>query len=214
MTRVKVSGITSPGDAEAAVEAGADALACVFYSESPRYVTLEQAWEVRRAISADTLLIGVFVDAPVPLVRRIVAHCGLASAQLFGRETRDDVDAVGCAFKAITVGTPAEAIEAAKTYLPRRGAPKTTPALLFHLTGDAARAWDVTRGVGGDAPVLIASGALEPAAAAAAVREGKPWGLDVWETVEVRPGKLDPHRLRDFVSAVRDADAKVADQRR
>ncbi|MDQ3965647.1 MAG: N-(5'-phosphoribosyl)anthranilate isomerase, partial [Actinomycetota bacterium] len=49
MVKVKVCGITNPGDARFAVEAGADALGLVF-AESPRQVSVEQAREVVAAL--------------------------------------------------------------------------------------------------------------------------------------------------------------------
>ena len=42
-TRIKICGITRAEDADAAVEAGADALGLVFYPPSPRAVDVAQA---------------------------------------------------------------------------------------------------------------------------------------------------------------------------
>ena len=43
MTWVKVCGLSRPEDVEAAAQAGADAIGFVFYSDSPRLVTVDQA---------------------------------------------------------------------------------------------------------------------------------------------------------------------------
>ena len=52
MTRVKICGITSPEDAAAAVEAGADAVGLVFVPGTPRVVTPERAAAHRRAAAS------------------------------------------------------------------------------------------------------------------------------------------------------------------
>ena len=62
MTVVKVCGITNPGDARVAVDAGADAIGLVF-AESPRRVSVEEAREIAAALPENVLKVGVFVDA-------------------------------------------------------------------------------------------------------------------------------------------------------
>ena len=85
-TRVKICGITSPEDALAAVEAGADAIGLVF-AESPRRV--DPAWA--RRIVADVppyvSRVGVFVDEAPGVVADVVRRVGLDTVQLHGGET-------------------------------------------------------------------------------------------------------------------------------
>jgi phosphoribosylanthranilate isomerase len=205
VTRIKVSGLTTAADAAAAVQAGADAVACVFNPDSPRYVTLEQAWSVRRAIPPGVLFVGIFADTPLPIVQRITSHCGLDRAQLFGRETRDEVDALRGAFKGVTVSEQHQVDEAARAYLGKRAAPP--PELLLHLSGGLAAAWSVAAKVTRQGSVLLASSAMrEVEHAAEAVRIARPWGIDVWDAVEAEPGRLDTGRLHDLVAAVRAQD--------
>lgn len=203
MIRVKVSGITSAADAAAAVRAGADAIACVFNADSPRYVTLEQAWSVRRAVPPEVLFVGIFADAPPPIIQRIASHCGLDRTQLFGREGREHVDAMKGAFKAVTVTAEDQAESAGRTFLPRRGA--APPDLVLHLSGPVSVAWGVAATVTRLGQVLLASSAMRaPDQALLAVQIAKPWGIDVWDAVETEPGKLDIGRLIEIVAAVRE----------
>ncbi|HZY57472.1 MAG TPA: phosphoribosylanthranilate isomerase, partial [Rubrobacteraceae bacterium] len=93
MVKVKVCGITNPGDARFAVEAGADALGLVF-AESPRQVSVEQAREVVAALPDGVLKVGVFVNAEPKEVLRIASEVGLDYAQLHGDESPEVVAAV------------------------------------------------------------------------------------------------------------------------
>ena len=67
-TRIKICGLTSVGDALAAVAAGADAIGLVFYPKSPRCVTPQQAAEIARAVGPFVTTVGLFVAA---LLRRL-----------------------------------------------------------------------------------------------------------------------------------------------
>jgi phosphoribosylanthranilate isomerase len=85
--RVKICGITSVDDAEAAVEAGADALGLVFYTGSPRCVTLEKAMEISAVLPVSVARVGVFLDAEEEFVREAIDAAGLDTIQLHGAET-------------------------------------------------------------------------------------------------------------------------------
>lgn len=64
---IKICGITSPEDAQVAVEAGATAIGLNFYPKSPRYIGLDRAREIAAAVPAHILKVGVFVNLPTVL---------------------------------------------------------------------------------------------------------------------------------------------------
>ncbi len=203
---LKVSGLTDPEDARRAVDLGADLIACVFWSQSPRVVDIPQAWDIRQAIGRRAQMVGIFVNTPRSLVQRVARQSGLDMIQLFGRETRQDVEHYGSlhAFKALTVESPESVDLNTKPFV--GGVHLRTPqapALLLHLAGPASRAWTAAAAVAVRLPILLASDALAPDTVGRALAEVKPWGIDVWQTVERQPGRLDADRLADLVRAMR-----------
>src|SRR5437588_702652 len=85
--KVKICGITSVADGQAAAVAGADMLGFVFCEKSPRRVTIETAAEIVRAMPPFIVKVGVFVNAPEELVFRAIADCGLSLLQFHGEES-------------------------------------------------------------------------------------------------------------------------------
>ncbi len=182
-------------------------IACVFYSRSPRYITTARAWEIRQAIPARIPLIGIFVDTPAPLIQRVIDQCQLDGAQLFGGEARDELAALrGWSFKGVAARSVEEAQVAADLYLDRKTRRTLRAAWLLHLRGAIARRWDVAGDLAARAPMLLASDRLRLEDVAPAIRRVKPWGLDVWRSIERAPGVLDADRLAALASSLRDAD--------
>jgi phosphoribosylanthranilate isomerase len=83
-TRVKICGITNLADAQAAAEAGADALGFVFYEKSPRFVSMKTAAEISSALPPFITRAGVFVNPTGELVLKAIAECGLSLLQFHG----------------------------------------------------------------------------------------------------------------------------------
>jgi phosphoribosylanthranilate isomerase len=212
VTEIKVSGLTEPGDAALAAELGADVVACVFWAPSPRYVSVPQAWEIRSALPPSVRFGGIFLDTPLPLVQHIGAQLKLDMIQLFGDESRDVVDAAGPkAYKAVTVVDSDQTQTAVRLFSGRRQLSEGVPAFMLHLSGEIEVDWPVATEPAAKAPLLLASDRLDSSAAAAAIQAARPWGIDVWETVESEPGRLDPDKLAALVSAVRATDSELGE---
>ena len=204
MTRVKICGITSAEDALAAVEAGADALGFVFVPGTPRLVHPETAERIVAGLPPFVTAVGVFVDQPLEEVLRIAARCNLQAVQLHGDEP-----------EAFSRRIPLKVIKAVRV----REAPDlrpigTYPAHAFLLDafveGQAGGtgtpiSWDLAVQAKGHAPIIL-SGGLRPETVGLAVRRVRPYGVDVSSGVEMRPGRKDHQKVREFIAAVRQAD--------
>lgn len=80
--RVKICGITNLDDALQAIEAGADALGFVFYSESPRYIKPSDAKKIIAKLPPFIGRVGLFVNEGIDTIDTISKYCGLTMSQI------------------------------------------------------------------------------------------------------------------------------------
>jgi phosphoribosylanthranilate isomerase len=201
--RIKICGITHADDARAAVEAGADALGFLFYEPSPRHITPAAAAEIIRGLPPFVAKVGVFVDATEAFIQQVVAVCGLDTLQLHGSETPEFCRRFGGlkvvkAFRVVDLDSlhalPAYLTNAwlLDSYVP--GKPGGTGAKFnWNLAVEAKKL---------GRPIILAGG-LTPLNIAEAVRQVRPFGVDVSSGVESAPGRKDPPKVRDFIAAAR-----------
>jgi phosphoribosylanthranilate isomerase len=83
---VKICGLTDPNNAAACARAGADIIGLVFYPQSPRHVTCDQAKMLVDALPAHVQAWGVFVNASLTTILETATACGLKGIQLHGQE--------------------------------------------------------------------------------------------------------------------------------
>jgi len=86
LPKVKICGLTTLADAEAAVGLGAWALGMIFYAGSPRQCSLEEAALITASMRRRVELCGVFVNAPLEEVTAISEEIGLTMLQFHGEE--------------------------------------------------------------------------------------------------------------------------------
>lgn len=195
-------------DALAAIEAGADYLGFNFYPKGLRYVdmaTCTQISSVLKKKHPKITLVGVFVNSSVDEVKNILDVCSLDFAQLHGDETPEIFSRLAPrAFKAFR-GIPANI-----TGYERHD----VPALLLDASvkgvygGSGVTAdWSAAAELAKRYPLLLAGG-LTPENVAEAVRQVKPWGVDVASGVETAPGEKDAAKMSAFVQAVRRVESQ------
>ncbi len=202
MTKIKICGIKTVKDAFAAMEASADLIGFNFYPKSPRYIDVGICRDIMSVMRkhGHVTYVGVFVNASIEEVYATMETCGLGLAQLHGDETPEMLRALnGKAFKAFR-GIPSDI-----TGYERNDA----PALLVDAAvkgvygGSGVTAdWSAAAGLAKKYPLLLAGG-LTPENVADAVRQVKPWGVDVASGVESEAGKKDASKMKAFVQAVR-----------
>jgi phosphoribosylanthranilate isomerase len=205
--RIKICGVSTPEDALAAVEAGADLIGINFVEGSPRQVDHRQALRICDALeSHDVERVALFRDADWEDIDGILRRVPFERVQFHGSETEDEVEAVDLpTIKAIRGADQ----EAAETY------PGSILLLDHpHQGGGQGLSWDwrdaedlIVRGH----DVIIAGG-LTPenvADALADVGEIPPWGVDVATGVEGSDHRKDPAKMRAFVEAVRRREAAI-----
>lgn len=204
MTRIKICGITREADAQAAADAGADAIGLVFHPASPRCVSLAMAASIVRIVGPFVTTVGLFVDAAPERVREVLAHTGVHLLQLHGSETPDYCAQFGVPYiKALRMAPGLDPAAAAASYPAAAG-------LLFDawdplVAGGTGAGFDWSRLPAlGQRPLILAGG-LAPANVAAAVRQVRPYAVDVSSGVETAPGIKDSRLMRDFIVAAKAA---------
>lgn len=203
---VKICGITNLEDAKVAVEAGADALGFIFYEASPRFVTLEAAAKITRALPPYVVKVGVFVNAAPGLVVQAATECGLNLLQFHGSEPPDYCGQFGLmSMKAFRVRDEAS-LEALSDYATDAFLLDTYSADKLGGTGEAFN-WDLAIQAKQSGRPIFLAGGLTPENVGEAVRRVQPYAVDVSSGVEAQPGRKDHVKVRAFIQAAKTAAA-------
>lgn len=220
MTWIKICGITNPEDAQAAVDAGADALGFVFYEKSPRRVDVETVRKIVQHVPDRVERVGVFVDEPGSHLVGIAERAGLTRLQLHKVTSPMGwpdflASSPGSSSLKYIAAMSGRALENGGLLITTEFAEKVHAVMVDSGSADAPGGtgvpfdWQKTkgmiRGMASNVNVIVAGG-LTPSNVADAMRILQPWGVDVSSGVESRPGKKDLTKIRAFVDAVREAD--------
>ena len=203
-TRIKVCGITRAQDAAAAINEGVDALGFVFYKPSPRYVTIEAAALISRAVPAFVDIVALFVDAPEDYIGAVIKQLKPDLLQFHGAEEPTVCEAFERPYiKALRVRSDTDLPVLARQYSSARGLlldsfQKGVPG----GTGETFN-WDLIP------PSLrnniILAGGLDDGNVAAAIRQLRPYAVDVSGGVEAEKGIKDAVKIQRFVQQVQAA---------
>lgn len=205
-TRVKICGITQLEDAHLAVELGATALGFNFYPPSPRYIAPEVAWAIIQSLPPLLMAVGVFADETHGRrVAEVARRAGVGAVQLHGPRFPADGDWLEDyrLIRAVAVRSGMKAEEMAGL----QASAFLLDSYDSELRGGTGKTfdWNLAREAKRYGPIILAGG-LTPGNVGRAVREVRPYAVDVASGVESAPGKKDPTKLRSFFAAVAEAD--------
>jgi len=193
--RVKICGITSLKDAQAAINAGADALGFVFYKKSPRYISTDDALSITSQLPPFVEKVGLFVNEDAKSINAIAKASGISLIQLHFNASDKLCEALEFPFiKVVRAQSPKDIMANKNTY-------RLVDAYCEAYGGMGKRLnleWfkDV------DCSKIILAGGLS----SDNVNECLPYGfygLDVSSGVEASKGIKDTQKVQDFINAAK-----------
>lgn len=201
-TRVKICGITRPEDGREAVRVGADAIGLVFYPPSPRAIDVVTARAIVASLPPLVTVVALFVDPAVTDVETVLANVAVDLLQFHGDESPEFCARYGKPYiKAIRMRDGVDIVAEAQRYASARGLLLDT--YKAGVAGGTGEHFDWTR-VPRDLnmPIILAGG-LTPANVAAAIRQARPYAVDVSGGVESAKGIKDPAKMAAFMGEVK-----------
>jgi phosphoribosylanthranilate isomerase len=207
-TRIKICGIKDEDAALAAADAGADAIGFMFVKSSPRYVEPDEAYAIMAGLPPLIATVGVFADPSVDEFSDIEETCPTIYSQLHGSEELKLVQSCGPdVIKAVRFDEATIAAELAKW----DEVEEVCAVLIDGGSGGAGVSfdWSLLRPHLENVrkPVILAGG-LTPENVGRAIREVRPWAVDVSSGVEREKGVKDLALIEAFCEAVHAADSE------
>jgi len=208
MTRIKICGITRVEDVMDAVHSGADALGLVFYDKSPRNVSLQQAIKLSEVVFPFVTLVGLFVNASEEAVREVLRVVPLDVLQFHGEETPDFCAQFGRPYlKAIRVKAGVDLVQYAADFAGAQGL--LLDAFVEGAHGGTGASFDWAL-IPYDLPLpVILSGGLHAGNVAEAIRQVRPYAVDVSSGVEASKGIKDAEKIAAFIKEVNKIDLQL-----
>ena len=224
VTWIKICGTTNLDDAQASIDAGANALGFIL-ATSTRSVTPQTAAEIVAALPPSVEKVGVVVNETLQHLAELADQIGLSALQLHGDESPEQLPGYRRALpvrkiiktlqvRQLLAGTSRYALD---DYLRMRD---SIDAILLDSGVPGSRGgtgvafdWNaalpIVERIKEVLPVIIAGG-LNPDNVSDAIRLFDPCGVDVVSGVERETGKKDAAKLRAFVAAARAASSPDA----
>ena len=182
-------------------ENGADAIGMVFYSKSPRYISIEDAQEIVSHIPPFASTVGLFVNSSSDTVRNVLSEVPLDLLQFHGDEDESFCKSFNRPYiKAVRVKADTDLLQICHQYSSARGIlldsyKKGTP-------GGTGETFDWSM-IPAKLPLpVILAGGLDANNVAEAVSAVHPWAVDVSSGVEHSAGKKDRQKVEQFIRAV------------
>lgn len=200
MVKVKICGIKKKEEILFLNQLQPDYLGFVF-AESKRRISVEQAKELISLMDKNIKSVGVFVNADLDFVRRVVEEAGIDVVQLHGDEDQDYIDQI----KSIEVW---KAIGVSDSGFNEKIEDYRIDKILLDTAVKGVRGgsgktfdWQLAKEVAKERDIILAGG-LNPENVAEAISIVNPYGVDISSGVEDEFGK-NYNKCKKFIEEVR-----------
>ena len=204
MTRIKMCGLRRAEDIEAVNELRPEYAGFVLFPGSRRYVTPETAKVLKAGLAPDIRAVGVFVDEDPETVARLLEDGTIDIAQLHGHED----EAYLADLRKRTDKPLIRAFRIRSAEDARQAQASPADEILLDAGAGDGKTFDWSWLAEVERPYFLAGG-LNPENVSRAVRELKPWAVDVSSGIET-DGYKDIIKMRAFTRAVKEAEGEQA----
>lgn len=203
--RVKICGITRVEDALVAVQHGADAIGFVFWRQSTRFISPAHAREIVLRLPPFVNVVGVYVDPSPEWVEETSITAGLNLLQFHGEETPEFCNQFKLPYiKALRVRREMNLLQYAELYQNAKGL--LLDAYTAGMPGGTGQVFDWSL-IPTDFPLpLVLSGGLNSDNVVNAIRQVRPWAVDVSSGVEAAKGIKDVNKISAFMQGVKNCE--------
>ena len=209
MTRTKICGITRSEDILAVACSGADALGLVFYEKSPRHVSVQRAAQLIKSVPPFLTVVGLFVNPTEDEVQNVLQHVPLDVLQFHGEESPEFCAQFNRPYlKAIRVRIGVDLVQCATRYAGAQGL--LLDAYIEGTHGGTGESFDWAL-IPHEFPLpIILSGGLHPDNVAEAIKQVRPYAVDVSSGVEASKGIKDSAKIAAFINEVKHIDLQLS----
>lgn len=200
-TRIKVCGLTNANDAAYAARLGADAIGLVFYPPSPRHIDISTAQDIVSALPAFVTVVALFVNEQEKTIRQILDKVPIDCLQFHGEEPPSACLIYGKRYiKAVRMRDDTDIDALTEQY-------QAADALLLDTYDPVQQGgtggrfdWKLVPKIN-RLPIILAGG-LDANNVGLAIKQTRPYAVDVSSGVEVKKGIKDKTKIAAFIAAV------------
>ncbi|MBN1381768.1 MAG: phosphoribosylanthranilate isomerase [Deltaproteobacteria bacterium] len=203
MMEIKLCGITRMEDAALAAELEVDALGFIFYPHSPRYISPSAAKGIIEGLTGKRpVIVGVFVNEEITIVKQTAESCGLDMIQLHGDESVSYCRQflASSIIKALIPKMEAD-LDGLQNYPAGAILIDARDAERYGGTGKLSD-WETARKISRRQPIILAGG-LNEVNVRQAIEFVLPGAVDINSGIESAPGRKDAAKMKGIVEIIR-----------
>ncbi|MFT4059420.1 MAG: phosphoribosylanthranilate isomerase [Legionella sp.] len=197
--RVKMCGMTRQEDIAHAVHLGVDAIGLIFYPQSKRYVSIEQAKKLLKDLPPFVDTVAVVVNPECDLVHQIISELPIRLVQFHGEESVVFCQQFNKPFiKSVSAESTAHIEQAAQEYVSAQALLLDTPA--EHEKGGTGLCFDWGIIPNFMPKSYLLAGGLNEFNVLEVLKICHPYALDLCSGIEAAPGIKDHNKMSRFMN--------------